>query len=179
MRDLVQGGHLCHGKAALWAKPLAHYHAGLRAGENTLNSQVARVVVRTMTAEGGCYNGAAFLRAYKDFMTTEGSNDDIYAEAFHRQFLANHLLHGMPLEQSAGAENHDTPSIGGFVALPPELLTAAVDGPEAALFAAQEHLNHTHMSERLATSAAVFARALFIVLGGGNLRSAAEEGAGL
>jgi len=179
VRGLVEGGHMLHGKGQVWATQLAHYHSGLEAGENTLNSLCARVVMRQMAQDGGRYEAAAVLDAYKRFMTTPGSHNDAYAEAFHRQFFHNHLIEGRPLEDAAGAENHDTPSIGGFVMLPPVLLISEVEGPQAAVETTLKHLNLTHRSARLAAMATVYSGALLSVLQGGELQEAALRGGAL
>ena len=82
---------------------------------------------------------------------------------------------GKSLEESAGAENHDTPSIGGFVAILPLLLAAA--DSTTALADAQRHLQYTHKSARLAASLEVYAGVLWAVLEGAPLQEAALEGA--
>ena len=94
VRKLVEGGHILHGKADVWASRYCHYHSGLSAGENTLNAQVARVVMRSLAEERGVHNVAAFLERYKELLTTPGAHNDSYAEAFHRQLMSNHLLRG-------------------------------------------------------------------------------------
>lgn len=52
-------------------RPGTHYHATLARGENTLNAQVARLLVRTAAAEGG-WSPGSFLASYVKFMTTPG-----------------------------------------------------------------------------------------------------------
>lgn len=47
------GDIINHGKYESWGKPGTHYHQGMGAGENTLNAQCARIVMRTVTEEGG------------------------------------------------------------------------------------------------------------------------------
>ena len=39
-----------------------------------------------------------------------GSHNDVYADAFLRQFFYNHKVLGKELEDSAGEMNHDTPA---------------------------------------------------------------------
>lgn len=56
-------------------------------------------------------------------------------------------LAGLPLDQSAGAENHDTPSIGGFVGLLPLLILASSQDCDTAL-ATAEMLGMDFMEER-------------------------------
>lgn len=76
-----------------------HYHQGMKAGENTLNLIVTRVLLRSIANAGG-YSPDAFLEVsvilfyfealthfYKDyveFMTTPGTHNDTYAESYHR-----------------------------------------------------------------------------------------------
>mmetsp|Transcript_15456 Transcript_15456/g.45920 ORF Transcript_15456/g.45920 Transcript_15456/m.45920 type:complete len:619 (+) Transcript_15456:1-1857(+) len=163
VQTLVCNGHiLTPDKAAVWARENAHYHNGMVAGENTLNAQVARGVVRTMTANGGVYDRDAFLAEYKRLLTTPGAHPDTFVEAIHRQFFANHLLRGTPLESSAGSENHDTPSIGGFVALSPILLgQRRVQSSVDAVRTTAAHLGLTHRSPRLAANMALYAEVLY------------------
>lgn len=144
----VVGSVILHNKKHLWGQPNRHYHQGLRSGDNTLNLLCVRVLLRTMN-EAGCYNPADFLREYVSFMTTPGSHNDTYAESYHRQFFANYAR-GVPPENCAGAENHDTASIGGLVALPPVIAAASRDGDPTAVDAALlSHLRLTHHSAKL------------------------------
>jgi len=176
---LIEGGHMLHGKGEVWAQKYGHYHSGLRRGENTLNAQVCRVVLRVLGDPKAALkpDSDSFLAHYKDFLTRPGSHNDCYAEAFHRQLMANHLLRGIPMAEAAGAENHDTPSIGGFVALPPLLLLAVAKGTGFALEAAQQHLALTHKSARLSANLEVYANALWAVMAGASLKETAATAA--
>jgi len=40
----------------------------------------------------------------------EGSHNDVYADAFLRQFFYNHVVLGKDLQESVGEMNHDTPA---------------------------------------------------------------------
>eukprot|EP00930_Biecheleria_cincta_P071964 TRINITY_DN59403_c0_g1_i1.p1 TRINITY_DN59403_c0_g1~~TRINITY_DN59403_c0_g1_i1.p1 ORF type:complete len:392 (-),score=56.13 TRINITY_DN59403_c0_g1_i1:171-1319(-) len=178
IQGLIQQNIMLHGKANHWATRFTHYHADLRAGENTLNAQCARIVMRSLASRGGMYDSHAFLSAYREFLTTPGSHNDSYAEAFHRQLLHNHFFNKLALAESAGAENHDTPSIGGFVMLPPVVLSAALRGEGGAADTFKEHLFLTHRSERLAAFAQVYADLLRELVHGMNAREAiAKAGA--
>ena len=144
----VIGSVILHGKKRLWGQANRHYHHGLRSGDNTLNLLCVRVLLRMMN-EAGCYKAADFLREYVTFMTTPGSHNDTYAESYHRQFFANYAR-GVPPEHCAGAENHDTASIGGLVALPPVIFSASRDDdPSAVDTALLAHLRLTHRSTKL------------------------------
>ncbi len=43
---------MLHGKGHVWKEPFNHYHDSFQPGENTLNAQIARVLMRNMTANG-------------------------------------------------------------------------------------------------------------------------------
>ena len=85
----VVGRVILHGKKHLWGQPNRHYHAGLQAGDNTLNLLCVRVLLRTMNTTGR-YDSGGFLLAYIAFMTTPDSHNDTYAESYHRDFFANY-----------------------------------------------------------------------------------------
>lgn len=59
----------------------------------------------------------------------------------------------MPPERCAGAEGHNTPTIGGFVMLPPVILSTIPRGMVVMKKATIEHLRLTHDSDNLAIRA--------------------------
>ncbi len=118
----VVGGLILKGKKGYWGRPHTHYHRGMRPGDNTLNLLCVRVLLRRLTAAGDG-DPVGFLRDYIDFMTAPDSHNDTYAESYHRDFFANYAR-GLPPERCAGAEGHDTASIGGLVSLPPVIFAA-------------------------------------------------------
>lgn len=158
--DIV-GGVILKGRKHLWGRPGMHYHHGLKAGDNTLNLRLARELMRGMTALGR-HDPAAWLSDYIAFMTAPDSHPDTYAESYHRDFFANYAR-GLPPERCAGAEGHDTASIGALVTLPPVILAArpapdqGADQGAAALLA---QLRLTHRSARLERSALVLGELL-------------------
>ncbi len=157
----VVGDVILHGKKQLWGQPNRHYHHGLRAGDNTLNLRCARVLLGTMNATGG-YDAEEFLQAYIAFMTTPHSHNDTYAESYHRAFFANYAS-GVSPQRCAGAEGHDTASIGGLVGLLPVVIAA---GPELAAVeqAVLTHLRLTHSSSKLEKYALVLGRLMLQLL---------------
>lgn len=61
-----------------------------------------------------------------------------------------HYARGLPPEHCAGAEGHDTASIGGLVALPPVIFATVRTGAQAAVDAALlTQLRLTHRSQKL------------------------------
>jgi len=116
-----------------WAQPNRHYHAGLKAGSNTMNVQLARLFMNYLTGDPSQeedlqpYDAEEYLTRYVDFLVSPEHHKDSYIEGFHRQFLVNHFQDPQkPLTQCAGAENHDTASSGGVVHAPILLISSSV-----------------------------------------------------
>jgi ADP-ribosylglycohydrolase len=144
----VVGSVILKGKRHHWGQANRHYHQGMQAGDNTLNLLCARVLLRALAAAGR-YDPADFLRDYIAFMTAPDTHNDTYAESCHRDFFANYAR-GLAPEHCAGAEGHDTASIGGLVGLPPVVFVALRQGgPAAANAAALIQLRLTHRSGKL------------------------------
>lgn len=69
----IVGDVINHGKRKYWKRGADYfYHQGLRAGENTLEAHVTRVLARSI-ADRGKYDPDAFLEGYVKFMTTPGA----------------------------------------------------------------------------------------------------------
>jgi ADP-ribosylglycohydrolase len=178
----VIGAVINHGKRDHWRRGV-HYHCTLQAGENTLNTQVTRLLVRTMTETGG-YSAKSFLDAYVAFMTTPGSHNDAYAESYHRMFFANYAK-GVAPEKCAGDDGHNIASMGGFVMLPPVAMYAAAQAASgadgtidieaaaaAAGAAAGAHVLLTHRSAFLSKQANIFGQLIARVALGVPLKDA-------
>ena len=99
-----------------------------------------RVLLRSSIPK---YSVDKFLKGYVDFMTTENSHQDTYAESYHRDFFAN-WAKGIPAEKCAGVEDHNTASVGGLVLLPPVLVTSQGDWQTI-----RNQLRLTHQSPKL------------------------------
>ena len=147
----VVGNLILKGKQDFWNRKNVHYHHGMGPGENTLNAQCARVLMRCLADHQGRYDTQAFLAAYIDFMTADPPlHDDSYAESYHRGFFAN-LQRGLPPDRCA-AVTHDTPSIGGLVTIAPLVLSQRLRGVELdrVRLDARAHLELTHPHQMLA-----------------------------
>lgn len=73
--DII-GNVINHGKKQYWLRGgNFHYHLGLDAGDNTLEAQLCRLLVRSITKHQG-YVYDQFLDEYVKFMTTPGSHND-------------------------------------------------------------------------------------------------------
>ena len=140
--DIV-GNVILKGKKQHWGQANRHYHQGMQAGDNTLNLLCARVLLRSFNVKG-YYDSTYFLQEYIRFMTEPDRHNDTYAESYHRDFFANYAK-GVSPENCAGAEGHDTASIGGLVSLPMVILASLRDGDLAATQSAaltQQRLTH-------------------------------------
>jgi ADP-ribosyl-[dinitrogen reductase] hydrolase len=177
----IIGDVINHGKKQYWGKPNMHYHRGMKAGENTLNAVTARLLVRTIVANGR-HDPQEWLKAYVEFMTTPGSHNDTYAETYHRMFFKNYVAGKKP-ENCADDDKHNVASAGGLVCLPPPALLAAVSqgdnvakAVEAAGKAAVTQQLTTHGSAELVPYTKLYAEVLArVVVGNESLKDVAAD----
>lgn len=145
--DIV-GNVILKGKKHHWGQANRHYHQGMQAGDNTLNLLCARVLLRSLNANGH-YDSTDFLHDYIRFMTETDRHNDTYAESYHRDFFANYE-NGIAPEHCAGTEGHDTASIGGLVSLSLVIMASMRDGDLATTNkTALTHQRLTHSSSLL------------------------------
>ena len=144
----IVGDVILKGREHLWKQGGAHYHHGMPAGENTLNTWVARLMLEWMT-DRCAYDVDGWLQQYVDFMIADPPrHPDTYAESCHREFFANREA-GKPLRECGGV-THDTPSMGALVTLPPLALALLATQPLADVQAAcREHVQTTHPDKGL------------------------------
>jgi len=83
---LNERGDILHNQAKYWGQRGIHYHQFLRAGENTLNLQLANVLIGSLIAKHG-YDADDYLQRYIEFMLTPGRHRDTYVEEYHRKFF--------------------------------------------------------------------------------------------
>jgi|TARA_B110000263_G_scaffold241102_1_gene244980 ADP-ribosylglycohydrolase len=147
----IVGDVILKGKRQFWNQPNQHYHQGMLAGENTLNSHCARIIMRALGSNGGHYNEEQFLNAYIELMTANPAlHPDTYAESYHRGFFAN-LSAGKP-HNKCGAVTHDTASMGGLVTIAPIMISERLLGTplEDVQTICHKHIQLTHPDEFLA-----------------------------
>lgn len=125
----IIGDVINHGKQDLWSPHKSiHYHATLQKGENTLEVQIARVLMKSIVKNGGKFDLDKFRTAYMDFMMTPNSHNDTYASTCHRMFFANLVHRKLPPDQCPDNDHHNVDTIDGLV-LP---TIAAMTDPAAA-----------------------------------------------
>ena len=159
-------GDILHEQARFWGQRGVHYHQFLRAGENTLNFQLAARLFE-QTQRLGRYDADAWLADYIDFLLAPGCHRDTYVEEYHREFFTNYARGRKP--RACGVEDEH---IGGLAPVP-ALFAALADRPADELAAAvREHVALTHRHEGVQRAADALARILSAVRAGGPLRAA-------
>ncbi|EOD34046.1 hypothetical protein EMIHUDRAFT_228899 [Emiliania huxleyi CCMP1516] len=147
--DIV-GTVINHGKKGFWARGGGyHYHCSLERGETTLEGEMARLAMRSLTSGGeGGFDLDRMQREYADFMTTPGSHRDAYASSYHRMFFQNRAA-GRPLRECPSNDGHNVDAIDGLV-IPAVVLLGGAARPEGeALLEAQQSVRVTRSSPRV------------------------------
>lgn len=125
----IIGDIINHGKKKYWGRGLNFsYHCTLEAGENTLEGQLSRLLLRTIASKGE-FQTEAFLKEYVTFMTTPGTHNDTYASTCHRMFFAN-FVKGVAPEACADNDGHNTDAIDALtLSIPVIVATVTEEGP--------------------------------------------------
>jgi ADP-ribosylglycohydrolase len=145
-----------------------HYHQFLRAGENTLNMQLALELLASLRERGG-YDRGDYTRRYIDFMTTPSKHYDTYLEECHRNFFTKYARGKKP-EDCGGEDIH----IGGLAHVPVLAAWYANDEP-AALAAVREQVRVTHRGVMVETAARDLTKMLVAILNGAPVRESIEK----
>ena len=162
---LNERGDILHEQAQYWGQRGIHYHQSLRAGENTLNLQLAKVLIESLIARGS-YDAHDYLQRYIHFMLTPGQHCDTYVEEYHRKFFTAYARGTAP-RKCAGNDIH----IGGLAHVG---ILCAFFAPDlkAAREAVRAHILLTHRSAEVAAAGDALVRILCAVAGGADLREA-------
>lgn len=114
----VVGDVILHGKRKYWKSGGSyHYHNLLKKGENTLDSLITRVLLKSIVEEGGSFNADKFRSDYIAFMTTPGTHNDTYAGTCHRMFFAN-WANGVPPVDCPDNDGHNVDAIDALMNVP-------------------------------------------------------------
>jgi ADP-ribosyl-[dinitrogen reductase] hydrolase len=161
-------GEILHDQAQYWGQKGIHYHQFLKAGENTLNVKICRLLIESIN-QTGCYDADDFLRRYIAFMTSPGNHRDTYVEECHRNFFANFAWE-LPPRRCGVEEKH----IGGLVGIIP-IVVFYFSRPDKAREAALTHLALTHPGPKMETAGSLIIDLLLKVLNGTPLEAAILE----
>jgi ADP-ribosylglycohydrolase len=147
--DII-GDVINHGKKQYWLRGKGyHYHHTLEPGENTLEAQLCRVLMRSVVENGGVFSASAFQDAYIKFMTTPGSHNDTYASTCHRMFFENLVMKKRPPTKCPSNDGHNVDTMDGLV-LPTVVALATATRPrEEASEAVSACVSTTRNSPRL------------------------------
>lgn len=162
---------ILRGQAKYWGQKEIHYHQFLKAGENTLNFQLARELHSLVKADGN-YLSEKWAERYIECMLKPDWHHDTYVEEYHRAFFNNYAK-GMKLRKCGVDDKH----IGGLAAVP--ALVAGLEGKslDVVRHAVQEHVSLTHKNSEVLKAADLLVTLLFAVAEGDSLRTAiAKQG---
>lgn len=167
-KPLNTKGDILHQQSVYWGKKGVHYHQYLESGENTLNLQLAYLLLESIDISGK-YDADIYLNRYRDFMLTPGSHRDTYIEECHRQFFTNYAR-GKKLRACGGPDNH----IGGLASAAILLFGKREEDLDTITAALLEHIRLTHHHAFLERAACTYIQVLWHVINGQDLRSAIE-----
>jgi ADP-ribosyl-[dinitrogen reductase] hydrolase len=137
-------------KGVIKMKDRFHYHYGLKAGENTLNAHLVRLLMRRIVKDGN-YNPDYFLADFIEYMTTSGNNRDPYTEGYLRAWFENYSK-GLPTN-SCAASQREIPGINALGGLIRPMVVSLLAGDQYnALGFAAAHQQLTHRSENITSS---------------------------
>ena len=191
----VIGGIILHDKLQYWTGKSTHYHRGMKAGENTLNSVVClKVTFQTMhdidadvSMDPREFRGK-WLEKYVAFMTTPDTHNDTYAESFHRMFFRDWSQLPTPPTDAQGLlnfceqryskvtpanEDHQIPVIGAFSMAVPWIVHYSGKSEDECAKNTVEAIKLTHPAPTLEAYVDLYARLLYRVINGADLKTEA------
>jgi ADP-ribosylglycohydrolase len=165
---LNEDADILHDQAQYWGQRDVHYHQHLQAGENTLNLQLAQLLLDQVD-EQGVYSSDLFLQEMIAFLRNPDSHRDTYVEEWARGFFTRRAQ-GLSLSRCAVEEKH----IGGLVGAT-ALLIAYHAEPDTGRVLAHEHLQLTHRGTHMAKALEAVADILQPVLAGKDLVQSVDQ----
>ena len=169
---LNEKGEILHDQAKYWGQRGIHYHQFLRAGENTLNFQLATELVRLCERDGG-YDPDKWLAHYIDFMLNPQSHRDTYLEEYHRGFFTRYAQGKDPRKCSIKDEH-----IGGLAQVPALCFALRELDLQELRATMKLHVSLTHAHANVQRAADTLARLLFRIHEEMPLRDAIQKEAG-
>ncbi|MFY8215495.1 MAG: ADP-ribosylglycohydrolase family protein [Chthoniobacterales bacterium] len=157
---------ILHDQAQYWGKTGVHYHQHLRAGENTLNFQLAKRLAVIIEENRG-YDRALWVSQYVRFMRTPGSHRDTYIEEYHRAFF-NNRAKGLKVDRCGIEDIH----IGGLAHVPTLFAFAGTADLAELRKIVREHVSLTHQSAGVLAAADCLVRMLVAISSGVAVRDA-------
>lgn len=171
-RPLAPEADILHSQAQYWGQHGIHYHQFLKAGQNTVNYQLARELYQQVL-EFREYDAERWLKHYVSCMRQPGWHGDTYVEEYHRAFF-NRLASGVKLMKCGINDKH----IGGLSQVPAlyaALREVEVTRPESIRSIVQEHIGLTHQNQSVLQAGDILVRLLESLRAGQDLESAIEQ----
>jgi ADP-ribosyl-[dinitrogen reductase] hydrolase len=159
---------ILHDQARFWGQRNIHYHQNLRAGDNTVNFQLARALHDHVCEQG--YDPTTWVELYIKLMRTPGWHRDTYVEEYHRAFF-NRYAEGNNILKCGISDEH----IGGLATVP-ALLAALPAGDHRQTI--KTHVALTHRHSNVLRAADCLTRLLGLISEGQPLREALMHAAG-
>jgi len=130
-----------------------HYHHGLKAGENTLGTNLIRVLMRSIIKEE-LYKQEVFIEDFIHYLSTPGLNTDPYTEVYIRAWFEN-FSNGVPPHACAEDQRNvwSIGSNGGIIR--PLVLALTSKSTFQALGVALQHQQITHRSDNVSSALCV------------------------
>lgn len=176
-KGTIIGEVINHGKRQYWTKgENYHYHCTLQKGENTLEAQLARVLMRSVVDQKGWFHPEEWLKAFETFLTTPGTHNDTYASTYIRMFFRNRLA-GRPLTECADNDSHNVDAIDALTLLPPVILAAKMKQTDE-YTAVASYLSSTRKSRILNRFGDLYCKIFLTVLNEEQCSSSADEADG-
>ena len=160
---------ILHDQAQYWGEKGIHYHQFLKAGENTLNGQLAAELLEFVCGRKS-YEPGPWLDHFINFMTTPGNHRDTYLEEYLRHFFANYGRGIDPAQCGRKDEHH----IGGFTLMLPLTIYFSESADYAGKIS-QQHLALTHGGPLMSRGASLAIDLLVKLLHGTPMIDALEE----
>jgi len=169
--DII-GTVINHGKKKFWQGSY-HYHCTLPAGGTTLEGEMARLAMRSMT-QGTGFDLDRMQADYVQFMTKPGSHSDAYASSYHRMFFARRAQ-GFALRDCPSNDGHNVDAIDGLI-IPTVVMLGGVSAPEPTTrVVAQQSVLVTRKSAMVETYVGELSLMLRAVLNGQTAAEAAQD----
>jgi ADP-ribosyl-[dinitrogen reductase] hydrolase len=157
------GEVILHGKKKFWARGKSyHYHHGMKAGENTLDNLITRVLYRNLIANKS-FNSKSFVEDYVKFMTTPDTHNDVYASTSIRIFFKNYSL-GKSLDKCPGNDGHNTDAIDSLIVITPVILSNLFSDEKKRNKEIEESIMCTRLAEDTVKYAFLFSDMMLSVL---------------